>query len=63
MATPLRSTCPHCGSTDLVHEQRDAWPTGGTIPPPQAYGHWIVCQACGREWPGDGRVEEAGDDA
>jgi hypothetical protein len=46
-------TCPHCGSTDLAVELRDAWPKAGKLPPPQAYGRWNVCQACGREWQDD----------
>jgi hypothetical protein len=45
--------CPHCGSRDLVHEHRDAVAEpDGTPPPLEAYGEWVVCGRCGREWPG-----------
>jgi hypothetical protein len=45
--------CPHCGSADVYHEQRDSWPDEhGNPPPPENYGHWVVCNKCRREWPG-----------
>lgn len=50
------STCPHCGSSALLLETRDAWPDKhGNLPPREAYGRWIVCASCRREWPDDGR--------
>lgn len=53
--------CPSCGSTDLIHELRDPpQPTGAATPPRESFGHWIVCQACGQQWPAD---EPPGEDA
>lgn len=46
-----RKRCPHCGSSRLVRELRD--PVDSVPPedlPPEAYGEWIVCEECGREW-------------
>jgi DNA-directed RNA polymerase subunit RPC12/RpoP len=46
--------CPYCGSKRVQHEQRDASADEhGNPPPPEAYGHWIVCNRCRREWPGE----------
>ncbi len=51
-------TCPACGENDLVHELRNALPENEAIPPPEAYGHWIVCDSCGWEQAGDDEEPE-----
>lgn len=52
MANGHDEACPGCGSADLAVELRDpVMPADGSLPPPRAYGAWVVCQRCGREWP------------
>lgn len=50
-ATDTPASCPSCGSTDLIESLRDTFPEAGTIPPPHTFGHWVVCQSCGHQWP------------
>jgi hypothetical protein len=47
-ATDSPTSCPDCGSTDVVEVLRDGPPDTR-----HAFGHWLVCQSCGREWRAD----------
>jgi len=57
-ATDTPTSCPGCGGT-AVHESLRDGPTDR----PRAFGHWLVCDACGYEWRPDERDgEETGTD-
>ena len=43
----MDSACRKCGSRRLAHELRDS---DMSNPPENAYGSWVVCLDCGREW-------------
>jgi len=47
----IAETCPGCGARELHREDRDSTPTSfDPPPPPESYGAWIVCDACGRSF-------------
>jgi hypothetical protein len=51
-APTTEPSCPCCGSTRIVVELRDPAEMAPETPR-EAYGRWLVCEACEREWPDD----------